>query len=328
MTKWVLLVTIVLSSLSYKTYAQLRYPDILSRGFSKTLADEKEASPLSTYCQKLGKKFKALSWNRKPCGDVPWKQYGTTAQGNPLIYWAFGKGKQVTLVLSGVHPDEYTPVPMGFKLARYIRQNPKSFQTDTYRVVIAPLVNPDGFLRKRPTRVNASGIDPNRNFFTKDWYQKALKTWRYRKGKSPRHFPGFFPNTEAETQFQVFLIEQYKPDKIISIHAPLGFLDYDGPGDRVTRPKSLSDRKAKRLANAISEKSNNYRVVDHSFFPGSLGNFAGNDKKVPTVTLELKTIDSRKVRTYWKQFLPGILQSIEYPFERYGLNGKEESLKN
>ena len=101
----------------------------------------------------------------------------------------------------------------------------------------------------------------------------------------------------------------------MSIHAPLGFLDYDGPGDGNPKPHLATERRAKELANAISKKSNNYRIVDYSFYPGSLGNFAGNERNIPTVTLELKTTNVKKVEEYWSQFLPGLLQSVEYPFK-------------
>src|SRR5262249_38290307 len=110
-------------------------------------------------------------------------------------------------------------------------------------------------------------------------------------------------------------IDDYRPDKILSIHAPLGFLDYDGPGDGQL-PGSLTptQQHARRLVTSISEKSQNYKVVDYSFFPGSLGNFAGDERHIPTVTLEFEKTDPKMVDTYWKQFLPGIMQSIHYPF--------------
>ena len=112
------------------------------------------------------------------------------------------------------------------------------------------------------------------------------------------------------------LIDRYHPDKIVSVHAPLGFLDYDGPGDQKPRHLSKTEEKAKQLVKSIAAKSRNYRVVDYTFFPGSLGNYAGNERHIPTVTLELATTNPKKVDEYWKQFLPGILQSITYPFKK------------
>ncbi|MEZ4742510.1 MAG: hypothetical protein R3B45_08690 [Bdellovibrionota bacterium] len=127
-------------------------------------------------------------------------------------------------------------------------------------------------------------------------------------------FPWYFPNTEIETFFQVGLIDQYSPGKVISIHAPLGFLDYDGPGDQKPRVFSKSEKLAKGLVNQMSEVSKNYRIVDYSFYPGSLGNYAGNERGLATITLELETTDPKKAPQYWKQFLPSLLLSLQHPF--------------
>lgn len=268
------------------------------------------------FCKQLNESFSRLGWDPQPCGDVPWQIGGKTSSGHPLLYWVYGKGAQTTLLISGVHPDEFTPVPMGFMLAKHLLSNPSAINPNLYRVVIAPLANPDGFLIDTPTRTNANGIDVNRNFFTKDWYKKAIFNWRHNRSRIPRRFPGFFPNSEIETIFQAQLIKDFAPDKILSIHAPLGFLDYDGPGDRIKAPRLKYERQAKELAHAISEKTRNYRIVDYSFYPGSLGNYAGNEHDIPTVTLELETTNPKKVSDYWQQHLPGMLQCIVYPYAR------------
>jgi protein MpaA len=180
-------------------------------------------------------------------------------------------------------------------------------------VIVAPLVNPDGFFQKYPARINANGIDLNRNFFTLDWFDKAHAIWDERRKKIASHFPGYIPNSEVETIFQIQLIDHFKPKKIMSIHSPLGFLDYDGPGDGERPSGSDFDKKAKQLVLAVSQKSKNYRVVDYRFYPGSLGNYAGHERLIPTITLELESTDPKKLDSYWKQFLPGILESINYP---------------
>ena len=84
-----------------------------------------------------------------------------------------------TLFLSGVHPDELTPIPMGFKLVDYLNKHPELYtgKNKNVRIVVAPLVNPDGFLRNVPTRTNANRVDLNRNFFTIDWFERAQKYW-------------------------------------------------------------------------------------------------------------------------------------------------------
>lgn len=299
----------------------------LSRGFVKSvfsskehhadikLSREEKASHIAKFCQKLQIKFKEFTWKESPCGGLPWRADLKSPKGNPLVYLVFGKGRQTTLIFGGVHPDEVTPVHLSFRFARHLYHNPEIYEGKGLKVVVAPLVNPDGFIKKRVTRVNSRGIDVNRNFFTLDWYEKSLGSWR-RRGNRARYFPGFFPNTEVETIFQVEMIDTYKPSKILSIHAPLGFYDYDGPGDQVflKGPRYKNVHKAKILLYKVAEKSRNYKVVDYSFYPGSLGNFAGNERGIPTLTLELETTNPRNVNNYWDKFLPGFIQSVEFNY--------------
>lgn len=275
---------------------------------------------IARMCADLGESFKRFGWEQDPCGSVKWQAGLKSSNGRPLIYAEFGSGEEVTLVLGGVHPDELTPIPIAFRFARLMTEKPELYQNLGIHVIVAPLVNPDGFLRIKgnpkatPTRTNRWGVDLNRNFFTADWYPRAKRWWEERRQKSPSHFPGHFPNSEIETVFQIQLIDEFDPDKILSIHAPLGFLDYDGPGDQVPRALTNSEAKAKKLVRAISESSRNYRIVDYSFYPGSLGNYAGNERNIPTITLELETTEPAKMNSYWNQFKPGLEALISYPF--------------
>lgn len=56
----------------------------------------------------------------------------------------------------------------------------------------------------------------------------------------------------------------------------------------------------------MSKKANGYRVKNYPFFPGSLGNYAGNERKIPTYTLELPSSDNRNHKKYWKMFRESI----------------------
>ncbi len=316
---------IAVAGVSVAEVANWSYSSVLNQGFSnvpvvssynlseRKIAPSEASALIKKFCADLGVRFKKYNWEQDPCGALPWRADLKTAGGHPLLYLDFGKGEETTLVLSAVHPDEMTPVPMGFRFAKYVAEHPEVYKKDG-RVIIAPLVNPDGFFRDNPTRTNANGIDTNRNFFTIDWYARSKLMWQSGRGRSLKHFPGYFPNSEIETMFQIQLMEIFQPDKILSVHAPLGFLDYDGPGDRKPRQLNSVEERAKQLVHSISKKTNNYRVVDYSFYPGSLGNYAGNERHVPTVTLELETTDHRKVNAYWEQFLPGLIQLVQYDF--------------
>jgi protein MpaA len=289
------------------------------------LGDGLEKKLIKSLCGDLSQQFSRYPWEREACGSIPWRAELISKGGRPLIYTVFGSGEETTLLLGGVHPDELTPIPIAFRFARYLQEHPEVLGPNN-RVILAPLVNPDGFFKKQPSRTNENGVDLNRNFFTMDWYAQAKKLWVERRSGISSHFPGHFPNSEIETIFQIQLMDRFQPDKIMSIHAPLGFLDYDGPGEgQKLHQLTPTELKAKRLVTAVSEKSGNYKIIDYNFYPGSLGNFAGNERHIPTVTLELESTEPRKLDFYWKKFQPGILQAIRYPFHLSGERRSSET---
>jgi protein MpaA len=265
---------------------------------------------ISKFCEKLASYFGKYNWREVPCEGIKWNAEYKTPKNNPLITVEFGSGGPTTLFLGGVHGDELTTMPVAFRFVKYLKDNPELYRNS--KVVVAPLINPDGFMLDRPTRENANFVDLNRNFFTHDWFSLSKERWRTVKNRDPRVFPGYFPNTEIEIIFQIELLEKYFPEKILSLHAPLGFLDYDGPGANTKKKLTTSEEKAKRLVHDISKKSRNFTVIGYGFYPGSLGNYAGNERQIPTVTLEFDTADPSKFEQDWAQFLPGLIHLVTY----------------
>jgi len=290
---------------------------------------------IAAFCERVDVEFRLLGWGASPCASLEWNYERSSERGEPLIYAEFNglaavpavqpRAKpqdETTLILGGVHPDEKTPIHLAFRFAQELRRNPSLFADR--RVIIAPLVNPDGFFVHPYTRTNASGVDLNRNFATHDWWARARSLWQSRLKGDSRHFPGRAPATEEGTRFQVDLLERFDVDKVITVHAPLGFLDYDGPGDnKKVTALSMSERKARDLATLVSRTSNNYRMKDFVFYPGSLGNYSGNERNIPTVTLELPSTDPRLSRKFWADFSPGIVAAVKYEFVKSTLANAE-----
>lgn len=292
-----------------------------------------KARRIAAFCDRVDAQYARLGWGTSPCHALPWTFERLSENGHPLVFWDYSGLEtpvrperhlkdETTLVLGGVHPDEITPVHLAFRFAEELLREPGIYSER--RVVIAPLVNPDGFFVRNYTRTNANGVDLNRNFATRDWWAYATKLWHARRKADPRHFPGFAPQTEEGTRFQVDLLERYDVDKVISVHAPLGFLDYDGPGDTKERNLSRNEKRARELANIVSRSSKNYSIRDFVFYPGSLGNYTGNERFIPTVTLELQSTDPRLARKYWTDFSPGLVAAVRYDFVKSTL-AKAES---
>lgn len=194
---------------------------------------------------------------------------GRSVRGVPLWWRDFEPRMRPALlrilVLGGIHGDEGASVSLVFDWMARAQQA----HGDRVHWRMVPLVNPDGLLRRPATRVNARGVDLNRNFPTADWNTKAQRYWVERTRRDPRRFPGKVPKSEPETLWVLEQIEQFKPDLIVSVHAPYGVLDFDGPPPAPSKLGSL--------------------FLDQvGIYPGSLGNFGGVDKGVPVVTIELK----------------------------------------
>ena len=173
-------------------------------------------------------------------------------------------------------------------------------------MVVAPLVAPDSFLKPKPTRTNGRGVDVNRNFPTQDWSAHAHKRWAHVHKRDQRKNPGQKPASEQETIFQMNLILRYKPNKVISVHAPLTMLDYDGPSLKAEAGKS-----AKVLLEQMSQKSSGYKISNYPVFPGSLGNWAGKEKHIPTYTLELPNTNHLETDKFWGLFKDAMLFAVD-----------------
>ena len=260
----------------------------------------KQSAAVANYCKKIEKKFRRYRWGTADCRDFAWLHVRNSVWGDPLIWTVFGdeeehkkKRKNMTMVLCGVHGDEITPIKFCFDILGHLKDNFHLYQGTL--LAVAPIVNPDSFFRKRPSRVNGRGVDINRNFPTKDWRRMAQKIWRHRYRSDKRRNPGKKPLSEPEVLFQMNLIRRYGPSRIISVHAPLTLLDYDGPANKTDNVKN-------RLLIQMSKHAKGYKVKNYPFFPGSLGNWAGNERNIPTYTLELPSSDYSQHKKYWRTF--------------------------
>jgi protein MpaA len=254
------------------------------------------------YLNALDNQFSNFGWKDIHPQEISWEYYRTTKQKNPLMFVVFGNSsKSCTLFLGAVHGDELPTVYLMFKLAHYVNDNPALFK-DTC-IVIAPLVNPDGFLTISPTRTNANGIDINRNFPTNDWQASAISKWMA-KGKNRRYYPGVRPGSEQETLFQMALIKRFKPQKILTVHSPLNMFDFDGPSSDLNSFEKWMEK--------ISREAN-YPSKRFGYYPGSLGNYAGHERNIFTLTLELPTSDPKNNSEYFHKFQPSILKFINLP---------------
>lgn len=195
------------------------------------------------------------------------------------------------LLLGGIHGDELTAVAIVFKWIALAQLPP----AQGYHWKIAPVVNPDGFLAEKSSRVNAHGVDLNRNFPTPDWNTEAPKYWSEAAHSDPRRFPGNAPLSEPESRWVQEEIERFQPQLIVSVHAPFGVLDFDGPAQPPQRFGSL--------------------IYDRvGVYPGSLGNYGGLHKNIPVITIELPNAGTMppdtEVLRIWEDMLAWVQRNL------------------
>lgn len=171
------------------------------------------------------------------------------------LYGSSGSNSKNVLIIGTTHGEE----PQGCNILKlYLAEK----ITPKNNLFIIPCLNPDGY--KLNSRTNANGVDLNRNFPTKNW----------KLTEKNEFFGGVKPASEIETRFMIDVIENIKPDVILSIHAPFKIVNYDGPA------KEVSEQIAKII---------NYPVQSDIGYPtpGSFGTYCGVERNIPTITLEL-----------------------------------------
>lgn len=313
-------IVLILVSCSFQDHDKKKDISINSEKELKSFKRKVEKNILSkkgtdTFCSKIDSSFKRYHWGESNCRDQKWYSNMVSVLKTPLVWSIYGeKGSDVetTLIMCGVHGDEITPVKFCFDIIAHLNNanslgsESEHFNEDfkNKRIVVVPLVSPDSFFKKRPTRTNANGVDINRNLPTKDFKKKAVKLWKTRYRSDKRRYPGEVAMSEPESKFQVMLINKFNPRKIISVHSPLTMLDYDGPAN--ANSGGHVGLSANELLITMSAQAKGYRIKNYPFFPGSLGNYAGNERHIPTFTLELPTSDPSKSDRYWKRFREAI----------------------
>lgn len=209
--------------------------------------------------------------------------FGQSVEGRPLEVVRLGTGADHTLFFGVFHGDEPAGEVVLHRLIEYLIKTPNALTGRS--VTICPVTNPDGLLKK--TRVNARGVDLNRNFPTKNWSDEERGT---------RYWGGPAPASEPETQAVLRLLEWTRPNKIVTLHAPLHNVNYDGPAEAL----------AKRMS-----RLNGYPVEPEIGYPtpGSFGTYTGRERKIPTITLEFPEGDGM---TMWLANRSALLEAIGY----------------
>ncbi len=210
-------------------------------------------------------------------------ELGKSVQGTPIVMTRIGDAPRPVFIMAAIHGDEVTTAPVAQRLLALIEANPRLLNGKS--VTILPVANPDGYAAK--TRSNAHGVDLNRNFPAKNW-----------KGSIGRRNYGTKPLSEPESRAILSAMDTLKPSLIISMHSierGRHCNNFDGP--------------AKRIAELMNTH-NHYPVTETMGYPtpGSLGSYAGIDRGIPIITLELPR--NASADEAWDQNREALLRAI------------------
>jgi len=220
---------------------------------------------VAKWCQELADQVSSVDADE--CMNGAFRDSGhQSVEGRPMVVRdmpaSSGPAMGRVLLLSATHGDEPSSIGTVFRWMDMMASDGTPYEWH-----IVPTLNPDGALHQPATRVNANGVDLNRNLPTNGWATESRDYWR-RVGFEKRRFPGESAGSEPENQWLAEEIQEFQPNVIISLHAPYGVLDYDGS---FPPPEKLGRLNLHRLG----------------VYPGSLGNFASHMRGIPVITVEL-----------------------------------------
>lgn len=165
------------------------------------------------------------------------EQLGKSYFGDPIYALVMGQGSKTLLVTAGIHGWEWVGSYLGMRgVAELLYNNAhedlatlKTFAD--YRIVVIPVVNPDGVRiaqgerqplvgnygpeELRGWKANAWGVDLNRNF--PHGYKEMARFLPH--SPRPSFYPGTSPASEKETQSVMLALSKYEPEMLVDLHS-------------------------------------------------------------------------------------------------------------
>jgi murein peptide amidase A len=190
------------------------------------------------------------------------KIIGHSVQGDPIGAFFWGHGDSYVYIFGVIHGDERNSDQLVERVRQLLEHNYNK-KKKALTFILIPCLNPDG--RYFNCRTNANNVDLNRNFPFLDFSDQSKLNCYSKCSLEP---------LQPETLALLQLCKTYPPALIYSIHQPLNLINYDGP--------------AATIALDV-QRINGMRIVPDIGYatPGSSGEYFGNLKKVPVITLEL-----------------------------------------
>ena len=218
---------------------------------------------------------------------------GSSVEGRAIKAHTVGEGSTVVAVIGGIHtgPEEES-VHIVEELLSHFREN-EAEVPEAVSLVFVPNANPDGYAHG--TRVNARGVDLNRNWPTEDWQPEAVHGDRVVDA-------GNRPLSEPETAALYEYLLDLRPLYVLSYHAYAGLIENNGA--------SVSES----LSEAYARATDIEHIDEWPYYPIT-GEFivAMAEAGIAAADVELERGDARA----FERHLGGLRAVIERAAERY-----------
>lgn len=222
---------------------------------------------------------------------------GTTVEGHEIkAFKTDVKSDKYLYLLAGTHGDEVEGVYVLKELFDWLKEE---HSLQDLPIIVLPILNIDGY--RVQTRVNAQGVDLNRNYPTENWTSVA---------KKEKYNPGSEPLSEPENKFLAKLFEKFTPSMILTFHSWKPMLNYNGD------IKDVSD---------YISSYNGYECVPDVGYPtpGSLGNFVPEKYNGSVLTYECPVLaDGKSLKEIWEENEEGLKNFIQSDLLKKKLNLK------
>lgn len=191
---------------------------------------------------------------------------GYSETGRPINAYMVGSGEVCLLFFGGIHGNETGTVELLRVFVEHLRTE-STLVSASKKLMIVPLLNPDGYF-ERQDKLNANGVNINRNFETSDWTQ-------YQDGGT---FAGETPFSENESLLIKKAVEDCRPVAMLAFHSQGALISPE------------SNRSSIELARWYAEKTG-YVYFDEWNYAGTATRWFVETTGYSAITVELPTRD-------------------------------------
>lgn len=248
-----------------------------------------DAAERETHCKRISDKLASVTFEECLAHEFDLAEV-RSVRGAPLFVKDFqpasnARQKKIILI-GGIHGNEYASISIVFKWLELLNQS----GSDTYQWKVLPLSNPDGLLQKTSRYTNANGVDLNQNFPVSADHNKGKQSQQYISGKQAL--------SEPESEWLAQEITRYRPDAIVTVHAPHNSQVYQLPISRSRLPELGAQYQESITVNA-----------------GSFNQYVGSEMNIPVLSVELPYAEimpsKSDINDMWEQINVWLDQHIE-----------------